>query len=203
MTLIPSNLETLPTRERLLWSALICFSRKGYYQTTTDEIVAESGLGKGTLYRHFGNKKELFISLVQWVFETIGQQMMAFEAEELTAAEQLRSIVIRLMADTERLLPFYRITLDYWAHTIEDVQVRHMFSAVLHQFQLAIVPIIEAGVASGEFRPVEAKPAVLALIAMLDGLGLYKALLLDDFDLTGAVTTLTDIFIAGLRNSEL
>lgn len=200
MTMIPTNLEDLPTRERLLWAALLCFSQKGYHQTTTDEIVATSGMGKGTLYRHFETKNDLFVSLVQWLFETIGQEMVEFDADELSSAERLRAMVNHLLADLEQLLPFYRITLDYWAHTIEDEQVRHIFDVALDQFQTAIAPVIEAGIASGEFRPVNARLAALSLMAMLDGLGLYKALLETNFDLAGTVETLMDIFLAGLRS---
>jgi AcrR family transcriptional regulator len=199
MSITLPNPTELPTRERLLWAALTCFSQKGYHQTTTDEIVAESGLGKGTLYRHFGTKKELFISLAGWMFEQMGRLMAGVDGGGLSAADQLRAIVTSLAADTEQLLPFYRITLDYWSHTIEDEEVRLMFKEALAQFQQRIAPVIEAGIAGGEFRAVDAGQATAGLFAALDGLGLYKALLLDDFDLTAAVDTLLDIYLAGLQ----
>ncbi|MFQ5419555.1 MAG: TetR/AcrR family transcriptional regulator [Anaerolineae bacterium] len=52
------------TKERILDAALNIFSRKGYYDTRLDEIVAESETSKGSIYFHFPNKERLFIALV-------------------------------------------------------------------------------------------------------------------------------------------
>ena len=52
---------------------------------------------------------------------------------------------------------------------------------------------------SGEFRPVNAEQAALALVAMLDGVGLYKTLLSAEIDLHNTVTTALDLFLAGLE----
>lgn len=52
------------TKNRILDAALNIFSRKGYYDTRLDEIVAESETSKGSIYFHFPNKERLFIALV-------------------------------------------------------------------------------------------------------------------------------------------
>ena len=53
-----------PTRERILDAALNIFSAKGFHDTKLDEIVAEGGISKGSIYFHFPNKEKLFIALV-------------------------------------------------------------------------------------------------------------------------------------------
>ncbi len=53
-----------PTRERILDAALNIFSAKGFHDTKLDEIVAEGGVSKGSIYFHFPNKEKLFIALV-------------------------------------------------------------------------------------------------------------------------------------------
>ena len=186
------------TRQRLLEAALICFSRKGYHQTTTDEIMAESGLGKGTLYRHFKNKQDLFTSMIRWMMDDIGEDMARISMQPQPVIDRLQAMVQALMTDMERLLPFFRITLDYWAHTIEDEQVQEIFSTTLREFQGLLVPLFEEGIAAGELRPVNTRHAALALFAQLDALTLYKALL-DEIDLRGTVETATDIFLTGLK----
>ncbi len=40
------------------------FSEKGYYETYVEEIIREARVGKGTFYRYFKNKEDLFISLL-------------------------------------------------------------------------------------------------------------------------------------------
>jgi len=52
------NLEA--TRKVFLKIARKEFSTLGYYDTSTAQIVEESGMARGSLYYHFGDKKGLF-----------------------------------------------------------------------------------------------------------------------------------------------
>lgn len=51
-------------RQRLLEAAKKLFSEKGFYSTYVDEIIKEAGVGKGTFYRNFKNKDDIFVSLL-------------------------------------------------------------------------------------------------------------------------------------------
>lgn len=41
------------------------FATRGYERATIDEIAARAGIPKGTVYYHFGSKKDLFLNLVE------------------------------------------------------------------------------------------------------------------------------------------
>ncbi len=45
--------------ERILSTALKYFETQGYYKTNVEDIAKEIGIGKGTIYRHFGDKFHL------------------------------------------------------------------------------------------------------------------------------------------------
>jgi len=51
-------------RARLLAAAEEVFSRNGYSQATLDDIIAVADTGKGTLYKYFGDKDNLFYTLL-------------------------------------------------------------------------------------------------------------------------------------------
>lgn len=189
----------IETRERILQAALTCFSNKGYHQTTTDEIVAASGLGKGTLYRYFENKQDLFMSLIDWFMFEIDEEMAHAWTAEMPAADKIRAMVQVFLDEAEQLTPFFKLTLDFWAQTLESERLQRTFSAWLQRYQARFVPIIEAGMAGGEFRPVNAEQAALGLIAMVDAVGLYKTLLEAEIDLDNTVKTTLDLFLNGLR----
>ena len=71
--------KTLPKDQRILLAAEEVFSRRGYVQATLDEIIALADTGKGTVYKYFGNKDNLFYTLVaskiepfqQWLHEVV------------------------------------------------------------------------------------------------------------------------------------
>jgi len=52
------------TRERLLASAAVVFTREGYAGASCDRIAEEAGYSKGALYSNFANKDQLFLELV-------------------------------------------------------------------------------------------------------------------------------------------
>ncbi len=51
-------------RDQLVQTALTLFSKQGYRATGIDNILAESGIAKMTLYNHFKSKDELIIAVL-------------------------------------------------------------------------------------------------------------------------------------------
>jgi AcrR family transcriptional regulator len=50
-------------QEQILNAAVRCFARKGYYATTIEDLVVETGLSRGALYLYFPNKEALYVAL--------------------------------------------------------------------------------------------------------------------------------------------
>jgi AcrR family transcriptional regulator len=64
---IPSKEPGFSDRERaILRAAIHLFAREGFAQTDVQEIADVVGLGKGTIYRHFGNKEALFLAAARF-----------------------------------------------------------------------------------------------------------------------------------------
>lgn len=70
------------TRASLLAAAQTLFAERGYADTSTEQILAKTGLTRGALYHHFRDKADLFGSLC-----------MALHAEAAAAIEQAASEV--------------------------------------------------------------------------------------------------------------
>lgn len=70
---------TVSRREDLLQSADSVLRRKGYRETTIDDIVREAGVAKGTFYLYFSGKQQLFLEVleraVQSLEERLGQEL--------------------------------------------------------------------------------------------------------------------------------
>ena len=58
--------ETLPgrRREEILDAAARLFAERGFSDTDTQALVDSLGVGKGTLYRYFASKEDLFLATV-------------------------------------------------------------------------------------------------------------------------------------------
>lgn len=52
-------------KQKLMDTALALFERHGFHATGIDRILAESGVAKMTLYKHFRSKDELIVAVLQ------------------------------------------------------------------------------------------------------------------------------------------
>lgn len=63
---IPRQKRGVKTKQRIVKTAIKLFSEKGYYNTNSNEIAAESGVSIGTFYAYFADKKQLFLETVKY-----------------------------------------------------------------------------------------------------------------------------------------
>jgi len=55
---------TAPAKQRLVETALTLFHRNGFHATGIDRILAEAGVSKMTLYKHFKSKDDLILAVL-------------------------------------------------------------------------------------------------------------------------------------------
>lgn len=61
-------------RENIRYTALKIFAKKGYEDASTNKIVEEAGISKGTLFYYFKNKQGLYDYLVDYGLEIIQRE---------------------------------------------------------------------------------------------------------------------------------
>jgi AcrR family transcriptional regulator len=50
-------------RTQILDAAVRCFARHGYYETTIEDLVAETGLSRGALYLYYPSKEAIYLAI--------------------------------------------------------------------------------------------------------------------------------------------
>src|SRR5262249_27654482 len=64
-------------RESILREAEAIFERRDFHEVQMDDVAAACHVGKGTLYRHFRSKRDLYLAIT---FEGIGRLRAELEA---------------------------------------------------------------------------------------------------------------------------
>lgn len=190
-------------REQILKAAIACFARKGYHLTTMDDIVAESGLSKGSLYWHYKNKKDLFLSIMASYFEQIGAGLEAAVASpaELPATAKLNRLAeaFLLALSPDATDPILNVFIDFYAETRHDAEVNAFLRSMLTPYLEMLSAIIQQGIAAGEFKPIDARHLAVALMAAYDGLYLYRMMLTDQYDWRQVSQVFVNTLLHGLR----
>ena len=75
-------------RDQLIEKAQELFYREGYHATGIDRILAESGVAKMTMYKHFKSKEELILAVLDARHEIMIQRLRE-RASKLTPREAL------------------------------------------------------------------------------------------------------------------
>ena len=65
--------QGLQSRARLVAEARRLFERDGYAATSTEALLAATGLTRGALYHHFRDKKDLFVAVCDSVHAELAQ----------------------------------------------------------------------------------------------------------------------------------
>jgi AcrR family transcriptional regulator len=158
-------------KAQIYQAALTCFGRKGYHQTTMDDIVAESGLSKGALYWYFEGKKELFLSLFQEVMDQLGQTWESIVAdEESSATDKLLASIALFRSELGAMVPFFGVMMEAYALTRHDEDVEGIIREFYEPYLDMMTRVIEEGIASGEFHVESVRAMALVIMTLFDGI---------------------------------
>jgi AcrR family transcriptional regulator len=69
----------ITTKEKILMTALRLFAKDGYEAVSVSTIAGELGITKGALYKHYKNKRDIFESIVQRMFEIDTERSQQYE----------------------------------------------------------------------------------------------------------------------------
>ena len=153
-------------REKILEEAARLFSSRDYHQVLMDEVAEAAKVSKGTIYRYFPTKEDLFIAILQMAVErTVTALTAEMEAEE-SEGGKLRRV-------TERAISFF-IENDALYKVINHEKVfryceqREDLLEVRNRIRKVIESVIAQGISTGEFRgdldPVFASISLLGMI---------------------------------------
>lgn len=94
--------EAAERRNEILDVAERLFCTNGYDNTSTNDILAEIGIARGTLYYHFKNKEDILDAMIDRILDEIIRKAgnIAFN-ESLPVLERLTKIVLAANVDTK------------------------------------------------------------------------------------------------------
>jgi AcrR family transcriptional regulator len=171
-------------REKIFEAAETLFSRKGYYDTSMDEIVKESGLSKGAIYGYFKSKQELLLALQDRDLSSSLARIKASFSPDDSASKKLQKaaqIAFSFLVGKSRQA--CRMSLEFG---VAAPRMKSLMSRQDNRYEVIhnlVAEIVEEGIQTGEFRKnIDVDATASILIAIVDGLAFHWATTSHDLD---------------------
>jgi len=187
---------TIARSEVILVSAMEVFSEYGFYEADVDEIANRAKVGKGTVYNHFGNKRKLFLSVVEWGLETLNDKILT-AVENITGVKNQIQKALRVYFEFfEHHKNFFRVLIQERSNFREKTEKRFTkkYFSHLHLLENAI----KEGIESDKLKRVDPHQCAILLIGMSNALIYEWFCKKMDVRLSDRITIVEEIFLNGL-----
>ncbi|MDI4234117.1 TetR/AcrR family transcriptional regulator [Bradyrhizobium sp. Arg237L] len=152
-------------REELLTKAADVFERKGYAQTTIQDVAQALELSRSALYHYFKSKDEILEALVLEHTAHAAEQMERRLAKrDGSPSDQLRELLSNSI--NGRMTGGARLrVLDQLAAEMPS-DIKQKFDQGRRRVLDLYTRLIQKGIDAGELRPVDARTAALAILGI-------------------------------------
>jgi len=187
---------TTSPKAAILDAAQRLIMRNGYAGLSMRELSLSSGLAKGTIYYYFRDKRAIYLSVLE-------RDMLAMAACIAEAAQVEGDCVQRLRSVVETYFDLVRANGSLIIARLREISgmeesVRQLVNKHRPALLQPVIAILQEGMATGLFRPLDAEMAVASLFSMMNGFATHR-LLLEQSEITDDVIehTLT-LFVRGI-----
>src|ERR1700693_5895074 len=87
------RVKTISKKEEILEAASRVFAEQEFHEVLIDDVAARAGVGKGTVYRYFRTKEELYFETTLQPFDDLSATIAEAVAEETSPTRRLERIV--------------------------------------------------------------------------------------------------------------
>ncbi|MFI2840635.1 TetR/AcrR family transcriptional regulator [Mycolicibacterium sp. PDY-3] len=168
-------------RTQILDAATRCFARQGFHATTMADVLTESGLSAGAVYRYFRGKNELVSAVAEQVLDGAYTRLESVLLAESvpTPADAVHGVVAAIdpgVGHDEHL----RMAVQVWGEALRDDNLAQLAGAGYGRIRAIFVDYARRAIAAGLLpEGTDAVAAGSAYFSLVPGYMLQRLLLRD------------------------
>ncbi|HEV8575226.1 MAG TPA: TetR family transcriptional regulator [Dehalococcoidia bacterium] len=172
-------------RAEILDAAWRCLARKGYHQTTMQDVCEESGLSYGAIYRYFASKEEILHAIFERIAEVsnaIVEQAHTQTADPRNALEAIGRVTFSYF-DQPNFEFVTRTDIEIWPEMMRNDVLRERFREGVLYWHEVVSGLLSEAQRRGKLRPDVEPKAVAALdMCAFEGLRRYRLIAPEIFE---------------------
>jgi len=143
------------SREDIVVAAARVFRQRGFHGTSMQQIADAVGLQKGSLYHHIASKEELLHEVMMTGVTQLGQCLQAVADSDLPPDEKLHQLITTHILYAAENVDIATVVLFEHQAVLGFPALREQYVASRDSFESQFRKVIQQGVDSGHFRPVD------------------------------------------------
>jgi AcrR family transcriptional regulator len=156
-----------PDRERLLKATRQVLERSGWWGFKVDSVLRQAHLSTRCFYRHFSNKSDLLLGLIEWELSALMKHLITATRSPETAPAQVRAYATAMIdlayrEDFSKPLALYGMNWRYLMREYPDA-ADFITEKMLAPLQAAI----QRGIDSGDFSSLDAHADATAIFHLV------------------------------------
>ena len=156
-------------KDQIMNAAEEVFAQKGFDEARMDDIAEETGLSKGTLYLYYKSKDDLIIAILDRIFQHEFRTFENLDLANMSATDAIWNFAETTSKDVKMMMRLLPITYEFMGLAFRNKFVQKAFKAYFNHYMNILIPVIQHGIDTGEFRSADPKEVALAMGAVMEG----------------------------------
>ncbi|GER84031.1 TetR family transcriptional regulator [Thermogemmatispora aurantia] len=154
------------TRQRILRVAASEFARLGFEQTNINLIAEQAGIGKGTIYLYFENKRALFLEMLRFIAQAHLREIRAALVTGDSLRQRLEALFLAFVRLAEQESDSFHVFMSalYGVNRIFQQEA----AALLREYVAAIAHLLAEGRACGAMKVPELEASALMVLSVTE-----------------------------------
>ncbi len=182
--------------DRILQAAQKEFAQNGFYNTAVSNIADRAKVGKGTVYRHFGNKETLFGTLLKRGIQGIQQETRDIVENSESAWQAIEQILEMHFQTFEQSKELLEIIINEGKHKIGTMREEVLTEDTKYKNQLA--DLFARGIREGHFKDMDPKKMAVIFQGFIWSVLRYSIIYGEDKPRENYLSLLSEIFFKGV-----
>jgi len=159
-------------KSQIINATIDCIARYGYNNFSMQDVARIADVSKGIIHYYFLNKEDLMMAVLERVAGDIESLLAGITEKTQDPSEQLRQMIRVCFDIVRQKREYYCINMDFWTQINQKEKVRLAVAKHYAKFRSTTAAIVQAGVDSGVFKPIDSAHAASVIIAIVDGISL-------------------------------
>jgi TetR/AcrR family transcriptional repressor of bet genes len=187
-------------RTQVIRAVIESVAEKGLEALTIDAVAKRADVSKGVVNYYFAGKRDLLLQSFHAFLESYNQQIVDLIQPDMKAMEMMGIVIDVCFPDGDVALPLWkhdpkiketarskdepdptytidqlgRVLVHFLTKTILDPDFQEVYHKVYNTYLEGMKMIIGHGIATGEFRDVDPHEAAYGLMALIEGMVMYR-----------------------------